>query len=108
MNVPYKLGGNTKEGIDCSGFVYMIYNRVYEKKVPRTSIKLFDACKKIPTHKLQEGDLVFFKLNEKEVSHVGIYLTHSQFVHASVSKGVIISSLSESYYARAFVSGGRL
>ncbi|MBK7764564.1 MAG: C40 family peptidase [Bacteroidetes bacterium] len=55
MNVPYKLGGNTKEGIDCSGFVYMIYNRVYEKKVPRTSIKLFDACKKIPTHKLQEG-----------------------------------------------------
>ncbi len=107
MNTPYKLGGNTKEGIDCSGFVQIVYDKVYHKNIPRTSKKQFEQCTKVSANKLKEGDLVFFKFNKKEVSHVGVFLNESNFVHASVSKGVMISSLTEKYYAKAFVSGGR-
>lgn len=107
MNVPYKLGGNTKSGIDCSGFVQIIYNKVYHNNIPRTSIKQFEQCKKVAFNKLKEGDLVFFKFNEKEVSHVGIFLYQSFFVHASVSKGVIVSSIKEKYYAEACIGGGK-
>jgi lipoprotein Spr len=57
---------------------------------------------------LREGDLVFFKINNRKVSHVGIYISNNKFVHASTSRGVVVNDLDEEYYARRFAYGGRV
>lgn len=103
----YRFGGNTKQGIDCSGFTCNLSNSVFGKNLPRTARQQFDAAQKIPTDYLQEGDLVFFN-TRGGVSHVGIYLSNNKFVHASTSSGVIISDLNEEYYRKRFVGAGRL
>jgi murein DD-endopeptidase / murein LD-carboxypeptidase len=105
IGVPYKLGGNDKKGIDCSGLVCIIYKNVYGKILPRMSLQQYEGCKK---NALKEGDLVFFNPGKGDVSHVGIYLKDHQFIHASVSKGVVISTLDNTYYKKYFVSGGRI
>lgn len=108
MNVPYKFGGNDKQGVDCSGFVNAIYLSFYKIKLPRTTKEIFKNSTPIKKENLQEGDLVFFKINGNEVSHVGIYLKDNQFVHASSTKGVVVSKLNNQYYENHFIRGGRL
>lgn len=107
MGTPYKYGGNSKSGVDCSGFVSQIYTSVYQLKVPRTSQELHDKSRHINLSNLQEGDIVFFKINTKETGHTGIYLLNGWFAHASTSKGVMVSSLSEIYWNKYFEEGGR-
>ena len=108
MGVPYKLGGNDKKGIDCSGLMVQAYQMIYDKKIPRTSKQQFNACKHIKLSEIREGDLVFFNTNGKDVSHVGMYLSNHKFFHASVSKGVMISDLNEIYFKKCFVAAGRI
>lgn len=108
LNVPYKFGGNDKKGVDCSGFVNAIYLSVYKIKLPRTTKEIFLKSKSIEKEKLAEGNLVFFDIEGKGVSHVGIYLEKNNFVHASSSKGVVISSLDNVYYANRFLRGGKI
>ena len=108
MGTPYRLGGTTKQGIDCSGLVCAIYLNVYHVKLPRTSAAQFANCQKIVEKEVKEGDLVFFKIGSTAISHVGIYLKEHQFLHASSSKGVIISNLQEPYYKKYFASYGRI
>jgi cell wall-associated NlpC family hydrolase len=108
LNAPYKYGGNSKQGTDCSGFVQQVYAEVYGISLARSAADIFAQCKKINRSELKEGDLVFFKINTSKVGHVGIYLTDEYFIHASTKKGVIVSSLTEEYYAKYFYSAGRI
>ena len=106
--VRYKYGGKTKQGIDCSGFSATLYASVFKKQLSPSSKTQHDESKKVNKSDVKEGDLVFFNITGKSVSHVGVYLQNNKFVHASTSKGVIISDLSEAYYKKHFVSFGKI
>lgn len=107
MGVPYKYGGTTKQGVDCSGFVGNIYREAYGITLHRTANDMQQDVKKVSKSQLREGDLVFFVNSHGKVSHVGIYLHDGLFVHSSTSRGVIISPLSDSYWSQHFHCGGR-
>ena len=108
LGTPYLYGGSTKKGVDCSGLVCAIYQKVYQVKLPRTSAEQFFTAAPISEKEVREGDLVFFRIGGSHVSHVGIYLKDHQFLHASSSKGVIMSSLLESYYKKHLAGYGRI
>lgn len=104
---PYKYGGKTKKGIDCSGFISILFKEVFGKEVIGSSTSMYHQCSTISKEKLREGDLVFFMIDSKEVSHVGIYLRNNKFVHASTKAGVVINDLKEEYYRKYFWGGGQ-
>jgi cell wall-associated NlpC family hydrolase len=82
---------------------------IYGQEIPRTAQGQKDFCSPVDLNDLQEGDLIFFKTRKgRDITHVGIYLQDDQFVHASSSNGVMISSLREAYWSRNFVSAGRV
>ena len=104
LGVRHKLGGSTKRGVDCSGFVSIVYREVYGKQLARSSADMLKYnCKKVSRAKLQEGDL-----KRGVPNHVGIYLKNGRFIHTSTSSGVMVSSLSEPYYTRTWLTGGRV
>jgi len=104
---PYQFGGQTMKGIDCSGFANVLYKDVYKIQLPRTSKDIAENIKRKYTDELKEGDLVFFSFGKSgEVNHVGVYLHNNRFVHASTSKGVIISDLTEPWYGNYLVKCG--
>ena len=103
----YRMGGTTKKGIDCSALTSSLLLAVYGFVVPRTARQQYKATQHIKKDDLQEGDLVFFN-TRGGVSHVGLYLDNNYFVHSCSSKGVTISSLDDSYYAKRFICGGRV
>lgn len=105
---PYAFGKCEKSGIDCSCFCKRLYETVYQKKLPRTVREIYTQCDKIAVRKLHEGDLVFFKIKGDVPDHMGIYLQSGYFVHASTSKGVVISSLENPYYKKYFYGSGRV
>jgi len=105
--VPYRIGGTSKEGIDCSAFVQGLANDAFAVQLPRTSREQAAFCSEIDRSQLQEGDLVFFNTSGG-ISHVGLYINNNKFVHASTSNGVIISDLDEPYWQRRFVKAGRI
>ena len=105
--VRYKYGGLSKKGVDCSGFVYLTYRDKFGRKIPRTTAKLAVAGKSVKRQDLRAGDLVFFKTGGKK-RHVGIYIEKNKFVHASTSKGVIISSLDNVYWRGHYRHARRL
>ncbi|MCR9012639.1 C40 family peptidase [Gabonibacter chumensis] len=112
LRVPYRYGGTTRTGVDCSGFVGAVYKNVYHKKLERTVAHIFQKdCRRIGKHKLKSGDLLFFTLSKKKkkrLTHMGIFLKNGYFAHASVSKGVIISHLSDPYYKKGWKKSGRV
>ena len=103
---PYKYGGSTKSGIDCSAFVQTVFASVFTISLPRTAREQYAVTRHISRTELQEGDLLFFN-TQGGISHVGIYLQNNKFVHASVT-GVTISDMFEPYYVRHFVAAGRV
>ncbi|HCC51721.1 MAG TPA: hypothetical protein DEQ30_06390 [Porphyromonadaceae bacterium] len=113
IGVKYRYGGNTKKGVDCSGFVSAIYKQVYRTGLERNSANILRKnCAPIRKNNLREGDLVFFKTtgsgNRNIPTHVGIYLKNGRFIHASSSRGVVVNNLSEAYYVRTWITGGRV
>lgn len=105
---PYRYGGFSKDGVDCSGFTQSFMTTIYNISIPRISAEQYNQSKRISRKELEQGDLVFFKTSGRTVSHVGIYLTNNKFVHASTSNGVMISDLDEDYYSRRFAGSGRV
>ncbi|MES2560151.1 MAG: NlpC/P60 family protein [Bacteroidota bacterium] len=108
LGTPHQMGKCTKEAVDCSCYVRLMYEEVYGKTIPRSSKEMFDASSRLNNEELQEGDLVFFNIKTSKVSHVGVYLKEGWFAHVSTSKGVMINNLSEKYYAKYYLRGGRL
>jgi lipoprotein Spr len=105
---PYKYGGKSKKGIDCSNFTATLYKEAYNKMISGSSASLYEQCKVVSTRDLEEGDLVFFKIEKDEVSHIGVYLQNNKFVHATTKKGVMIDDLDEAYYKKYFYKAGRI
>lgn len=104
----YCLGGTTENCIDCSAFTMTLERDVFLKEIPRTAAEQFNATRRITKDELKAGDLVFFTTARHRVSHVGVYIANNKFVHASVSNGVMISDLDESYWKQRFVGCGRI
>lgn len=111
--VRYRTGGLSEKGFDCSGLVYKCYS-IFGIPLPRTSIDMSNAVYEIPKHEAKEGDLIFFRTNRrhKRINHVGIVIGADgdglKFIHASIKKGVIVSSTAEGYYSRTYAKVGRI
>jgi cell wall-associated NlpC family hydrolase len=107
--VKYKYGGTDNQGIDCSAFAQKLYSSIYSVNLQRTSRQQHKNAEFIKKHEdAEEGDLVFFRMRHVRISHVGVYLTNGYFVHASRSRGVMISSLSDKYWNRRYAGCGRV
>lgn len=104
---PYRLGGLSKRGVDCSGFVYLTFKDRFGLAFPRTTKGQVKLGKSVSIKKLQTGDLVFFKTGWR-TRHVGIYLSGGRFLHASTSKGVIISKLDNVYWKKKYWTSRRV
>ena len=109
----YKFGGTTKSGMDCSGLVYVAFNKE-RIALPRVSRDMAKRGKRISLSKTSKGDLVFFQTNKnrKVINHVGLVVETKggtiKFIHSTTSKGVIVSSLEERYWKSAFVEVRRI
>jgi peptidoglycan DL-endopeptidase CwlO len=106
LGTPYVFGGTTPAGFDCSAFVQHVF-RMAGIALPRTADAQYDVGH-AAVGGPRPGDLVFFHTYEGGVSHVGIYLGNGKFVHASSSRGVMVSQLSESYWAARYLGAKRL
>lgn len=102
----YRLGGESKKGIDCSAFMQVMYAGLFGIILPRTAREQNRLTRKISRTELKEGDLVFFN-TRGGVSHVGMYLQNNKFVHSASSGGVMISDLYDDYWSRRFIGAGR-
>jgi cell wall-associated NlpC family hydrolase len=109
IGTPYRYGGASKRGMDCSGFVFAVYNNIYRISLPHSSRALFDLTFPVSNQRYVMGDLVFFSDSRKRrINHVGIFIDGSTFAHASPKKGVVYSSLEESYFKRRYAGIHRL
>lgn len=107
MGTRYKHGGVSRNGVDCSGFTLVTYKELFARKLPRTVREQVQKGIKVDKDLLQPGDLVFFKINVFQ-NHVGIYLENDLFVHASLSSGVMISRLNDSYWKQRYWQAKRI
>lgn len=109
LDTKYKFGAKSENATDCSGFVGMLYERVFGKTLARSSRSIFPQCETVASKdELEEGDLLFFKIWKGVISHVGIYLKNGKFIHAAVHGGVRIDSLDQPYYKKYFYAAGRV
>jgi len=106
VGVPYRYGGATPSGFDCSGLVHYAYAGT-GKYLPRTTTALWENTRPVATDELQVGDILFFRVAGK-VAHVGMYIGRGQFVHApSTGKSVSLASLRSDFYQDALIRAGR-
>lgn len=107
VGTPYRFGGTTPKGFDCSGFVR--YNaRLAGAELPRTAREQYSATKAVDKEELRPGDLVFFNTRGRGIGHVGIYVGDNKFIHApNKRKDVQVSSMNDKYYKQRYVRGGR-
>ena len=104
--VKYRFGGLDKNGIDCSGFAFLLEKEIYGVTLPRISRDQANAIRRKDIDNLKEGDLVFFSFGGNDVDHVGIYLNNGFFVHASTTRGVIVDDLTLPAYQKVLVKSG--
>ena len=109
LGAPYRFGGASLKGLDCSAFVKRIYS-IFDVNLPRTAREQAQMGQKVSRDKLAVGDLVFFNTRRYHISHVGIYIGNNEFVHAASgkSKKVRVSSLNEPYYNKRFIKAVRI
>lgn len=107
VGTPYRYGGSTPRGFDCSGLVYYSYSKA-GIRVPRTTLSQLNNSMRVPVQQLQPGDLLFFKLDRRPASHVGIYAGNGQFIHApSRGKKVSFTAVNDPYWHQHLVAAGR-
>jgi len=104
---PYRYGGNTKRGIDCSSFILDTYQSLFKIPLPRSTKDQVKQGSRIYINQLEPGDLVFFKTGWN-VRHVGVYLEKGKFMHVSSKRGVIISTLNSGYWKESYWQARRL
>jgi len=111
--VKYKFGGTTKRGMDCSGLLFVAFSEE-NVQLPRVSRDMAKRGKKIALNNAKKGDLLFFRTSKskRNINHVGLVVSHKngqiRFIHSTSSRGVIVSSLSEKYWKKAFVKATRI
>ena len=108
LGKPYRGKSIFVRGVDCSLFAREVFKQFHEIELPRTVHEQYKAGREIPYGHLAFGDLVFFRTERNKVSHVGIYVGDNRFIHASTSRGVIISSMNEKYWAQRYAGGRRV
>ncbi|MES2773166.1 MAG: NlpC/P60 family protein [Bacteroidota bacterium] len=104
----YRFGGTTRRGIDCSAFMQVLGQYVFGWVLPRTAREQYGIMDKIKREDIQEGDFVYFHTGRRGVSHVGMCLQNNKFVHASTSKGVVISDLDDTYWDSKIIGFRRM
>ncbi len=104
---PYKYGGLSRKGVDCSGFVHQAYKAVYNISLPRSTNDQIRQGERVNINALKTGDLLFFNTGWK-VRHVGIYVEKGKFMHASTSRGVTISNINNAYWRKNYTQARRL
>ncbi|MFM1879354.1 MAG: murein DD-endopeptidase MepS/murein LD-carboxypeptidase [Bacteroidota bacterium] len=113
LGVSYKYGGTTQRGMDCSGLLYVSF-QAHDIPFPRSSYQMAEEGQKINLEKVIAGDLLFFRTTRRggRINHVGLVVERTdagiQFIHASTSNGVILSSLSDTFWSEAFVKAIRV
>lgn len=111
LGAPYRYGGMTKRGTDCSGFTMQVFQKVYGIRLPRSTQGLAKAkYKSVAKRNLYAGDIILFATgkNKRTISHAGIYLKNGKFIHASSSKGVTINHIDDNYYKKTWVKAIRV
>lgn len=110
LGTTYRYGGETRKGVDCSALVMNVYRESLGIKIPRTTAEQRRYAANVPRKELQPGDLIFFSSTKKRngISHVGLYIGNDRFIHASSSRGVVVSRLSEKYFVSHYHSSGRI
>jgi cell wall-associated NlpC family hydrolase len=108
-DIRYRRGGREPStGFDCSGFVRYVFRHTLQQDLPSDSASQFLAGAKVDRNDMKTGDLVFFRIRGKRISHVGIYLDNGRFIHSpSTGKSVSISRLDEAYWAKRFAGAKR-
>lgn len=107
IGAPYRFGGATPKGFDCSGYVQYVFGK-YNYMLPRSADIQYNIGQKISAAAMREGDLVFFSADKKEISHCGIYTGGGKFIHASTSKGVRIDELKDPYWKPLYAGAKRI
>ena len=102
QGTPYRLGGQSRNGIDCSAFTQLTYQTLFGHSLPRTTLAQVDSGMAVKQHQLIPGDLVFFKTGGDKQRHVGVYVEQGVFLHASTSKGVTLSRLDNPYWKQHY------
>lgn len=97
VDTPHRLGGTDRSGIDCSAFTAVTYRQVFKRDLPRTTLDQAELGQLVDLESLEPGDLVFFKIESGR--HVGVYTGNGEFIHASASRGVMSSALSNPYWS---------
>lgn len=97
MGTPYRYGGTTPSGFDCSGFIRYVFNK-NGISLPRTAAQQYGVGEPVSKSELQKGDIVFFSHGSGRINHNGIYIGDGKFIHSATSKGISISSVNDPYY----------
>jgi cell wall-associated NlpC family hydrolase len=108
LGKPYAGRSRWEEGLDCSKFTSDVFMKYNKTKLPRSAEEQYKQGKEVPRNRLRMGDLVFFRADRGGISHVGVAVGDSKFIHVSSSRGVIISHLSEDYWAKRYVGAKRI
>lgn len=108
LGIPYRFGGHTPHGFDCSGLVGYAYRQFDGRKLPRTTEDLYRYGDKVKADVLASGDLVFYETSGRRPGHVGIYLWDGWFLHSAYGEGVTLTRLDDPYYEHRFIGARRL